>query len=188
MDFFIVVTSLIDASATNVNIPIIKILRLLRILRPLRFISHNSDMKTVVVALLSSMGGIFNVGIVVVAVFLMFSILGTNLFAGKLQYCTENKYMVRTKFECFKERGEWKTVPQNFDNVANGMITLFTVATLEGWPDLMYKYTDMTGVETGPKPADSPINAYFWVGFVFIGAFFFMNLFVGVLFMNFEAA
>ena len=97
MDFFIVVTSLIDASATNVNIPIIKILRLLRILRPLRFISHNSDMKTVVVALLSSMGGIFNVGIVVLAVFLMFSILGTNLFAGKLQYCTENTYMVRTK-------------------------------------------------------------------------------------------
>lgn len=84
MDFFIVVTSLIDASFQNVNIPIIKILRLLRILRPLRFISHNSNMKTVVVALLSSMGGIFNVGIVVVAVFLMFSILGTNLFAGKL--------------------------------------------------------------------------------------------------------
>ena len=68
------------------------------------------------------------------------------------------------------------------------MITLFAVATLEGWPDVMYKYTDMTGVETGPIAGNSPINAYFWVGFVFIGAFFFMNLFVGVLFMNFEAA
>ena len=66
------------------NLPIIKILRLLRILRPLRFISHNSSMKTVVVALFSSMGAIFNVGIVVIAVFLMFAILGVNLFAGKL--------------------------------------------------------------------------------------------------------
>lgn len=74
------------------------------------------------------------------------------------------------------------------DNVLNGMITLFVVATLEGWPDLMYTYTDINGLEIGPKPGISPINAYFFVGFVFIGAFFFMNLFVGVLFMNFEAA
>lgn len=96
--------------------------------------------------------------------------------------------MIRNKVECFQARGEWKTYNQNFDNVLNGMITLFTVATLEGWPDLMYKYTDITTIETGPIQNFSPMNAYFWVGFVFIGAFFFMNLFVGVLFMNFEAA
>lgn len=68
------------------------------------------------------------------------------------------------------------------------MLTLFSVATLEGWPDLMYTYTDITGLEMGPKPDASPYNAYFFVAFVFMGAFFFMNLFVGVLFMNFEAA
>jgi hypothetical protein len=68
------------------------------------------------------------------------------------------------------------------------MLTLFSVATLEGWPSLMYTYTDIVELERGPKPNASPINAYFFVGFVFIGAFFFMNLFVGVLFMNFEAA
>ena len=68
------------------------------------------------------------------------------------------------------------------------MITLFTVATLEGWPDLMYSYTDITGVDSGPKPGISPTSAYFFVGFVFIGAFVFKNLFVGVLVMNFEAA
>lgn len=75
---------MIDASFSSVNIQIIKILRLLRILRPLRFISHNSSMKTVVVALFSSMGALLNVGIVVICVFLMFAILGVNLFAGKL--------------------------------------------------------------------------------------------------------
>lgn len=109
MDFFIVVTSLIDASFSGVNIKIIKILRLLRILRPLRFISHNSSMKTVVIALLSSMGAIFNVGIVVVCVFLMFAILGVNLFAGKLQYCTVNKYELDNEIACFRSRGEWRT-------------------------------------------------------------------------------
>lgn len=52
LDFFIVTTSLIDASFENINLPIIKILRILRTLRPLRFISHNSGMKTIVIALL----------------------------------------------------------------------------------------------------------------------------------------
>jgi len=32
------------------------------------------------------------------------------------------------------------------------------------------------------------MNAYFFIVFVFIGSFFFMNLFVGVIFMNFEEA
>jgi len=30
---------------------------------------------------------------------------------------------------------EWTNEDFNFDNVANGMLTLFTVATFEGWPE-----------------------------------------------------
>jgi hypothetical protein len=41
-------------------------------------------MKTLIEALIASLGSIFNVGVVIVVVFLMFSILGVNLFAGKL--------------------------------------------------------------------------------------------------------
>jgi hypothetical protein len=84
LDFFIVTTSIIDASFENINLPIIKILRLLRTLRPLRFISHNSGMKTIVVALLGSVGGIVNVLIVVMVVWMMFAILAVNFFGGKL--------------------------------------------------------------------------------------------------------
>lgn len=52
----------------------------------------------------------------------------------------------------------------------------------------MYQYTDITKEGTGPRYGESPASAYFFIVFVFIGSFFFMNLFVGVLFMNFEAA
>ena len=52
LDCFIVITSIIDLALTGVDLPIIKILRLLRILRPLRFISHNSSMKNIVIALM----------------------------------------------------------------------------------------------------------------------------------------
>ena len=80
LDFFIAITSIIDAALTDFEIPLIKVLRMLRTLRPLRFISHNSAMKTIVTALLSSLGGIVNVAIVVMAVWLMFAILAVNLY------------------------------------------------------------------------------------------------------------
>jgi len=92
LDFFIVVTSLIDASFSQVNIPFIKILRLLRTLRPLRVISHNSEMKTVIVALIHSVGGIFYVGILLLLVWIMFAILAVNLIGGKLYSCSINPY------------------------------------------------------------------------------------------------
>ena len=30
----------------------------------------------------------------------------------------------------------------NFDNIISGMITLFVLSTLEGWPDYMYYFVD----------------------------------------------
>lgn len=74
------------------------------------------------------------------------------------------------------------------DNVIRAMMTLFVVSNNEGWPDVMYMYVDATGLETGPKPGAGILNAYFFIFFVFVGSFFFMNLFVGVLFLNFEKA
>jgi len=100
LDFFIVVTSIVDAGFDKIELPVIKILRLLRTLRPLRFISHNSSMKFVVRALFESVGHIFNVGIVVLVVWLMFSILGVNLFGGKFQYCSIEKFEHGSKEEC----------------------------------------------------------------------------------------
>jgi ribosome maturation protein Sdo1 len=76
LDGFIVVSSIIDMSFSNVNLGAVRILRLLRTLRPLRFVSHNLNMKIVVNALLQSVGAIFNVLVVVCLVWLMFAILG----------------------------------------------------------------------------------------------------------------
>lgn len=109
MDFFIVITGLIDTSLEGVDIAFLKVLRLLRILRPLRFLSHSSSMKTLIEALMASIPSIANVGVVILVVFLMFAILGVNLFAGKLQYCSVEYYKINNQAECFKHRGKWQT-------------------------------------------------------------------------------
>lgn len=69
-------------SLDGFDLPALKILRMLRVLRPLRFITHNYELKMVVVALLDSVGGIFNVLIVVAVVYLIFAIMGVNFFMG----------------------------------------------------------------------------------------------------------
>ena len=188
LDFFIVVTSIIDLSFDGINLPVIKILRLLRTLRPLRFISHNSGMRIVVEALIQSVGHIFNVAIVVLVVWLMFAILGVNLFGGKFQYCDYGPYEIETKEECDAVHSEWHTYDSNFDSVPQAMLTLFVVSSLEGWPDIMYQGIDATDVEKGPSKNASILYSLYFVGFILIGSFFFLNFFVGVIFLNFEEA
>ena len=87
LDFFIVAASLIDMAISQVNIPMIKVLRLLRIFRPLRFVTHNLNMRIIVTALFRSFGAICNTLIMVIVIWLMFSIVGVSFFAGKFQYC-----------------------------------------------------------------------------------------------------
>lgn len=100
LDFFIVMSSIVDMSATGLDIPIIKLLRMLRVLRPLRFINHNKDLKMVVVALLDSVSHIMNVIIVIAVVYLIFAIVGVSLFGGKFFYCNIDMYNIQTENEC----------------------------------------------------------------------------------------
>ena len=68
------------------------------------------------------------------------------------------------------------------------MLTLFIVASLEGWPDIMYQAIDTTKKDNGPKYLDSPAQAGFFIVFIIIGSFFFLTFFTGVLFLQYTKA
>jgi hypothetical protein len=44
---------------------------------------------------------------------------------------------IEDRNDCVNLGGEWVNKDSNFDNVANSMITLFEMATTEGWIDVM---------------------------------------------------
>jgi hypothetical protein len=67
-----------------------------------------------------------------------------------------------------------------------GFVTLYVVSNLEGWPDIMRQAIDIVGVEKGPIKEHSKISLIFFVVFILIGSFFFLNFFIGVLFMKFN--
>ena len=150
LDFFIVVASIIDISIPQVNIPMIKVLRLLRIFRPLRFVTHNVNMRIIVTALFRSFGALCNTLLMVLVIWLMFSIVGVSFFAGKFQYCSQGAYTYLTPDVCIANGGVWLTYDHNFDNSINGMIYLFELTTQENWPNTFLYATDCTDVGQVP--------------------------------------
>uniref|UniRef100_A0A3B4F7W7 Sodium channel protein n=1 Tax=Pundamilia nyererei TaxID=303518 RepID=A0A3B4F7W7_9CICH len=194
LDFLIVDVSLVSlvANAVGANeLGAIKSLRTLRALRPLRALSRFEGMRVVVNALLGAIPSIFNVLLVCLIFWLIFSIMGVNLFAGKFYYCvntTTNEPFTASKVKHMKEcnftDSKVKNVKVNFDNVGMGYLALLQVATFKGWMDIMY-----AAVDSQKEQPDYEINLYmycYFVVFIIFGAFFTLNLFIGVIIDNFN--
>ena len=169
------------------SIGFVKILRLLRVLRPLRMISRNPDLKLMVSALMESIGHILNVLVVIGIIYMIFAILGVNLFAGKFFYCSEDPLKLSTRLVCEEAGGQWMSQDHNFDDVVFGFNTLLVVASLEGWPDIMFNAADSVDIDQGPSINYSlPLASGFFLVYIMIGSFFLLNLFIGVLFVKFN--
>lgn len=142
----------------------------------------------IVAALFESVGSIINVSFVVLIIWLMFAIYGMNTYMGMFFYCSKDKYRLNTQWVCEDHGGEWLRFDSNFDNIGEAMMTLFIVSSLEGWPDIMYQAIDITKVDNGPKYEASTGQMFFFIFFILIGSFFFLNFFIGVLFLKYEQA
>ncbi|ELK25139.1 Sodium channel protein type 5 subunit alpha [Myotis davidii] len=201
LDFLIVNVSLISLVANTLGFSEmgpIKSLRTLRALRPLRALSRFEGMRVVVNALVGAIPSIMNVLLVCLIFWLIFSIMGVNLFAGKFGRCinqTEgdmplNYTLVNNKSDCesFNMTGElyWTKVKVNFDNVGAGYLALLQVATFKGWMDIMYAAVDSRGYEEQPQWEYNLYMYIYFVVFIIFGSFFTLNLFIGVIIDNFN--
>ncbi|XP_055360961.1 sodium channel, voltage-gated, type I-like, alpha [Betta splendens] len=199
LDFIIVAVSLVSLVANAMgasHIGAIKSLRTLRALRPLRALSRFEGMRVVVNALLGAIPSIFNVLLVCLIFWLIFSIMGVNLFAGKYYRClnktsgerfltSEVKNMSQCD-ELGKNISVWKNHKINFDNVGMGYLALLQVATFKGWMDIMYAAVDSTKLKDQPSYENSLMMYLYFVVFIIFGAFFTLNLFIGVIIDNFN--
>jgi hypothetical protein len=66
------------------------------------------------------------------------------------------------------------------------MLTLFVLSTLEGWPDYMFNFIDAD--DNGPKYNNNLYMIAYFMVFIFIGSMFLLNLFIGVIFLNYHIA
>lgn len=84
MDFLIVCTSVLVMSlqAMSTDVSIASALRVLRAIKPLRLLTRSEGMRIVFKSLMLSLAAMGNVSLVCVMFFLIFAILGTQLFMG----------------------------------------------------------------------------------------------------------
>ncbi|XP_025946943.1 sodium channel protein type 2 subunit alpha-like isoform X14 [Apteryx rowi] len=201
LDFLIVDVSLVSLVANALGyseLGAIKSLRTLRALRPLRALSRFEGMRVVVNALVGAIPSIMNVLLVCLIFWLIFSIMGVNLFAGKFYHCVNtttdemfdvsdvNNYTQCEELIKNNQSARWKNVKVNFDNVGAGYLALLQVATFKGWMDIMYAAVDSRDVKDQPKYEDNLYMYLYFVIFIIFGSFFTLNLFIGVIIDNFN--
>ena len=195
LDFCIVVTSLLSfAFGRHLGV-----FRALRALRPLRFLNKSKGMKVVVSSLLRSIPVMANVLVITFSLWGVWAIMGVQLFKGKFYSCTDqvygdvalDSYKINDTVYSLSERENclsapnqnyrWMTWPSHFDNVGIACLTLFEVASLGGWVQVMHFGVDSVSFDVSPQLQHRPIMSFYFVIFIVIGSFFVINLFISVL-------
>jgi hypothetical protein len=96
-------------------------------------------MRIVVNALMYAIPSIFNVLLVCLVFWLIFSIMGVQFFGGKFYKCIDEEgevlpiSVVNDRWQCMNLNYTWVNSKITFDHVGMGYLALFQVATFEGW-------------------------------------------------------
>ncbi|XP_061119917.1 voltage-dependent T-type calcium channel subunit alpha-1G isoform X1 [Syngnathus typhle] len=181
-----ILVSLISNSGTKI-LGMLRVLRLLRTLRPLRVISRAPGLKLVVETLMSSLKPIGNIVVICCAFFIIFGILGVQLFKGKFFVCQgEDVRNITNRSDCLQASYRWVRHKYNFDNLGQALMSLFVLASKDGWVDIMYDGLDAVGVDQQPVMNYNPWMLLYFISFLLIVAFFVLNMFVGVVVENFH--
>ena len=144
------------------------VLRLLRVLRIVRLVGTVPELKLIVNTLLKSLPSMGYIAALLSILFYIYACLGTFLFR-------END-------------------PVHFESLHLTLLSLFRVATLEDWTDIMYtaiygcQSYGYSGMEELCKTSEAfPILGWlYFVSFVLLATFVFLNLIIGVIINNME--
>ncbi|KAJ8263901.1 hypothetical protein GJAV_G00142880 [Gymnothorax javanicus] len=191
LDGFLVFVSLIDIVVSMAGgakiLGVLRVLRLLRTLRPLRVISRAPGLKLVVETLITSLKPIGNIVLICCAFFIIFGILGVQLFKGKFYFCSgPDVKNVTNKSDCLLANYKWVHHKYNFDNLGQALMSLFVLASKDGWVNIMYHGLDAVGIDQQPITNHNPWMLLYFISFLLIVSFFVLNMFVGVVVENFH--
>uniref|UniRef100_A0A8B9KNH3 Calcium channel, voltage-dependent, T type, alpha 1G subunit n=1 Tax=Astyanax mexicanus TaxID=7994 RepID=A0A8B9KNH3_ASTMX len=93
---------------------------------------------------------------------------------------------ITNKSDCLLAKYKWVRHKYNFDNLGQALMSLFVLASKDGWVDIMYDGLDAVGVDQQPIMNYNPWMLLYFISFLLIVAFFVLNMFVGVVVENFH--
>ncbi|XP_018365717.1 PREDICTED: voltage-dependent calcium channel type D subunit alpha-1-like isoform X2 [Trachymyrmex cornetzi] len=193
LDFTIVVIGMVSTVLTILMKEgfDVKALRAFRVLRPLRLVSGVPSLQVVLNSILRAMVPLLHIALLVLFVIIIYAIIGLELFSGKMHKTCRHNITDEIMddpvpcgsggFQCYQigpyycSKQFWQGPNYgitNFDNFGLSMLTVFQCITLEGWTDVLYNIEDAMG---------SSWQWIYFISMVILGAFFVMNLILGVL-------
>ncbi|KAE9020296.1 hypothetical protein PR002_g12567 [Phytophthora rubi] len=147
-------------------------LRLLRLLRVLKLVRAFPQLQVIVSALIKGVGSIGYIGLILLLCFYVFGIVGNMLFANN--------------------------DPFHFQYLHFAMITLFQLATMDGWSDVLYinyygcdlyGYDGYRALGYDCEPqAFGFLAVLYFCSFIVLGAMVLITLFIGVVTTSMEEA
>uniref|UniRef100_A0A6Q2XVE7 EF-hand domain-containing protein n=1 Tax=Esox lucius TaxID=8010 RepID=A0A6Q2XVE7_ESOLU len=177
LDFIVVIGALVAFALTNNkgrDIKTIKSLRVLRVLRPLKTIKRLRCLTV----WLTSLKNVFNI-LIVYKLFMLSSLSSPCSFSkGKFFYCSDGSK--DTEKDCHflsisNVYGFGGGHDFHYDNVVWALLTLFTVSTGEGWPQVLQH-----------SPSNRMEMSIFYVIYFVVFPFFFVNIFVALIIITFQ--
>uniref|UniRef100_A0A8C4PSM2 Voltage-dependent T-type calcium channel subunit alpha n=1 Tax=Equus asinus asinus TaxID=83772 RepID=A0A8C4PSM2_EQUAS len=175
-----ILVSMVSDSGTKI-LGMLRVLRLLRTLRPLRVISRAQGLKLVVETLMSSLKPIGNIVVICCAFFIIFGILGVQVCGGLRASCWQKDTSLNTLAIHLRFQVVSLLLP-----CPQALMSLFVLASKDGWVDIMYDGLDAVGVDQQPIMNHNPWMLLYFISFLLIVAFFVLNMFVGVVVENFH--
>ncbi|CAF4536508.1 unnamed protein product [Rotaria socialis] len=129
-----VTSSHVESETATHICSMLRVFRLFRTLRPLRVISRAPGLKLVVQTLLSSLRPIGHIVLICCTFFIIFGILGVQLFKGKFYYCEgPSARNIATRQQCETTSDHhWKNQQYNFDNLGHALLALFVLSSRDG--------------------------------------------------------
>ena len=205
LDFSVVIVGwilfIIEQALNGTKISGLAGLRAFRILRPLKTVKRFKGLKKLVTALLLALSHLGETGTVLFFFFMIFAIAGrlmwqglfyrrcTNLNYGYFYSTYKYNYMCTFDTDCqdLNSYGVKNICSKgylnpdsgafNFDNVLTGFVTVFAMATLEGWTDI-FTYVSKTFKD---KIYINPIIVFcYFHFFIFLSSFYMLKLFLAI--------
>ncbi|CAF1358221.1 unnamed protein product, partial [Rotaria sordida] len=182
------ITSSPQSDTTSDIADIVTVFRLLRALIPLRVINRAPGVKFVVPMLLSSLKAIANVCIIFSIFFIIFGILGVQLFKGKFYYCEGPlAHNVPTRKQCeMMSDHQWRNQEYNFDNLGQALLTLLALTSKDDSIPIMYMGVNTVEVDMQPIKYYSKKKLIYFISFLLVFEFYGISTFVGVVVENFH--
>eukprot|EP01065_Artemidia_motanka_P005947 TRINITY_DN12893_c0_g1_i2.p1 TRINITY_DN12893_c0_g1~~TRINITY_DN12893_c0_g1_i2.p1 ORF type:complete len:2152 (+),score=533.99 TRINITY_DN12893_c0_g1_i2:83-6538(+) len=166
-----------------------------RALRTLRLIVRLSGTRRVAGMFFATLPEVSDTALLLLFFMFVWAVFGVQLFKGQFYRCTDDSVTERaacngtfngTKLDFFgatqqpAER-QWVRTRFNFDNIGEAFFTLYLMLVGDGWAEPMFQGIDARGFERSLGFNEAPWYALYFVVFVMVAQFLFVNIFVSLL-------